>query len=235
MPSSPDPLAAMTGPLFSGLSKDHKLDLAKQGLLHRFPSGASLARVGEPSEHLDLIIRGRVRLFVPPEDIILDYIGPSQVLGECALCGDRRAPTSAETESETTVLRLTPDAVWTAILSDETAVLGLLSSITIRLKGLLSQVNDMKLRTTTERLAMFLVTLARETRPLTTGPLTLSLPHGKRQLAARLGMTAESLSRSLARLSALGVKNLSRTDVSIEDLDRLATFAGLHALDEDPR
>jgi CRP-like cAMP-binding protein len=194
-----------------------------------------LARAGDPSEHLDLIVGGRVRLFIPPEDITLDFIGPSQVLGECSLCGDRRSPTSAETERETTVLRLAPDMVWTAILSDETAVLGLLSSITIRLKGLLAQVNDMKLRTTTERLAMFLVTLARETRPRTAGPLTLSLPHGKRQLAARLGMTAESLSRSLARLSAQGVENLSRTEVGIEDVDRLATFAGLHALDEDPR
>ncbi|MCF8479690.1 MAG: Crp/Fnr family transcriptional regulator [Rhodospirillum sp.] len=235
MPSSPLPVEAMTGPLFTGLSRDVKRDLARQGTLHDVPPGTLLARAGESSTHLELIIKGRVRLFVPPEDITLDFVGPSQILGECALCGDPRHPASAETVTETTVLRLSPDDIWNAILSEDAAVFGLLSSITIRLKGLLSQVNDMKLRTTTERLAMFLVTLARENHPDTSGPVDLTLPHGKRQLAARLGMTAESLSRSLGRLAAQGVGNTSRTAMRIENVDALAEFAGLHALDEDPR
>jgi CRP-like cAMP-binding protein len=225
----------MTGPLFTGLSGDIKRDLVRQGTLHGFPPGTLLAQAGESSTHLDLIIEGRVRLFVPPEDITLDFVGPPQILGECALCGGSHHPASAEAVTETTVLRLSPDDIWKAILSEEAAVFGLLSSITIRLKGLLSQVNDMKLRTTTERLAMFLVTLARETHPDRPGPIDLTLPHGKRQLAARLGMTAESLSRSLGRLVSQGVENTGRTAIRIENVDALAEFAGLHALDEDPR
>ncbi len=66
------------------------------------------------------------------------------------------------------------------------------------------------------RLAKYLVDLSGRSA----GPARLSLPGSKKELAAHLGMTPATLSRSLKRLSPLGVKS-SGADIEVEDMARL--------------
>ncbi len=72
-----------------------------------------------------------------------------------------------------------------------------------------------------ERLSAFLLALA----PRDTGPVTVTLPGGRRLIAGRLGVTPQSLSRAFSALRPLGVTGSGR-EVSIADPTRLRQFDG---------
>ncbi len=220
-------------PLLAGVSDARKRALAESAVGLTLAPGTLLADCGEPAAFLDVIAEGRVRLFLPDGAVTLDFIERGEVLGLSALCAERGHPVSAEAVTEVSLLRLDPEVAWSAILAEEEGIHALFATVTTRLKGLLAQVNDLKLRTTTQRLAMFLVTLARRLDPEAVGAVVVPLPGTRRQLAARLGMTAESLSRSMARLAGHGVSPEGRTAVRVASLEALSDLAGLHALDED--
>ena len=83
-------------------------------------------------------------------------------------------------------------------------------------RALVSQIKDLKLLSATERLSALLLTLARRAR----GPVTVTLPGGRRLVASWLGVTPQSLSRAFAALRPLGVSGGGR-QIAIADAARL--------------
>jgi hypothetical protein len=81
----------------------------------------------------------------------------------------------------------------------------------------------MKLRSSAQRLAAFLLRLADGTD---VRPARFVLPYEKRFLAAKIGCTQENLSRAFAALRSVGVDSL-RGAVVISDVEALRTFARL--------
>ena len=81
----------------------------------------------------------------------------------------------------------------------------------------------MKLRSSAQRLAAFLLRLAEDTD---VRPARFVLPYEKRFLAAKIGCTQENLSRAFAALRPLGVES-QRGAVVISDVEALRTFARL--------
>ncbi|MBX9946929.1 MAG: helix-turn-helix domain-containing protein [Reyranella sp.] len=65
--------------------------------------------------------------------------------------------------------------------------------------------------------------------PRDSGPVTVTLPDGRRLVAGRLGVTPQSLSRAFAALRPLGVSGGGRR-VTIADPARLREFVGVAAL-----
>ena len=92
-------------------------------------------------------------------------------------------------------------------------------------RTLIGQIKDLKLLSAIERLSAFLLALA----PRETGPVTVTLPGGRRLVAGRLGITPQSLSRAFAALRPLGISGGGR-QVTIVDPGRLREFAGARAL-----
>jgi CRP-like cAMP-binding protein len=85
-------------------------------------------------------------------------------------------------------------------------------------RELVGQITDLKLKSSSQRLGAYLLTLA-------TGPSSseVRLPSERQLVAARLGMTPESLSRAFARLRPLGVLGHGQS-VAIKDPKRLRSF-----------
>jgi CRP-like cAMP-binding protein len=88
--------------------------------------------------------------------------------------------------------------------------------MSLHLRRLVQQIEHLTVRSSTERLADFLVKLAdnRNERAI------LRLPYDKGLIAARLGMQPETLSRALAKLRPLGVETKG-SRVTIRDVDAL--------------
>jgi hypothetical protein len=90
-------------------------------------------------------------------------------------------------------------------------------------RSLMRQIGQLKRRTVAERLAGYLLTLAREQGQAR----EVTLPFEKGLLASHLGTTPEHLSRAFATLRRYAVSTRHRRVVQIEDPDALAAFARL--------
>jgi CRP-like cAMP-binding protein len=87
------------------------------------------------------------------------------------------------------------------------------------LHSLVNQVEQLQTRSSAQRLAQFLVSLA----PVEDGSAVIVLPYDKSLIAHRLGMKPESLSRAFARLRAQGV-SADGNRVLVEDIFTLKEY-----------
>lgn len=97
----------------------------------------------------------------------------------------------------------------------------MLGSMSFRLRLMVRQIAELKLKTTAQRLGGFLLTLT----DIDSGPATVRFPYDKRVVAGILGMKPESLSRALARLSTIGVRSQADNVVHVIDVARLRRFS----------
>jgi CRP/FNR family transcriptional activator FtrB len=96
----------------------------------------------------------------------------------------------------------------------------IVNELALRYRDMVRALKDHKLRTSAERLANWIL----ETDRVQGGSGRIVLPHDKRTLAARLGMTPENLSRSFANLAAHGVTGSGR-EIVITDRAALQGWA----------
>jgi CRP/FNR family transcriptional regulator, transcriptional activator FtrB len=82
------------------------------------------------------------------------------------------------------------------------------------------QLKDQKLRSGTQRLGAYLLTLS---DGRTSGRAEIELPMDRRTLASWLGMSAENLSRALAQLKPVGL-HVSGRHAQIDDIARIRAF-----------
>jgi CRP/FNR family transcriptional activator FtrB len=96
----------------------------------------------------------------------------------------------------------------------------MLATMSLRLRMLIRQIAELKLKTTAQRLGSFLLTMVEAE----TGRAELRFPYDKRLVADQLGMKPESLSRALAKLAKQGVESLPDNLVVIARVERLRAF-----------
>ena len=93
----------------------------------------------------------------------------------------------------------------------------MLAAASMRPRQLVDEIEQLKARSSPQRIADFFVHQAAEL----SGPARIALPYEKALIASRLGMKPESFSRALGKLADLGVV-VERESVSIADVARLA-------------
>lgn len=211
-------------PLFSGLSEQDLADLLMDATLETYEDGTVMYRQGDILDRLFVVVDGHVETYVEGPDgrrSVIEIVEKPGLLGDAGILGDGGALVSAKVLNATTVVAV-PAAPFKAKLARRfDLILLMLGSMSFRLRLLVRQISELKLKTTAQRLGGFLLTLT----DLTTGEATVRFPYDKRVVAEQLGMKPESLSRALARLAAVGVRSQADNVVVIADVARLRRFS----------
>ena len=185
-------------------------------------AGARLFSRGEPAEQLYVMVAGRVELLQDDDSgnrtLIETLVAPQLVGVICALDNGPYADTSEGGGDGAELLAL-PGPLFTALLGNNPLSIRLLLAETSgRLRRLVGQLSDLKLRDSVQRLAGYLVELT----PARNGAADLTLPTEKRAVADHLGMKPETLSRALARLEAMGLAHpADAVTLRVPDLSNL--------------
>ncbi len=190
-------------PLFQGMASHYFDTLIHAALLQRFPSRALLIAEGDLPDFLHVIVEGTVEMFATHEgrETTVDILAPVTTFILAAVVRDEPYLKSARTLTPSRVLLIPAETVRDVFSRDAAFARAVVNELALRYRSIVRSLKDHKLRTGVERLANWI--LAADRRQGGGGRIALSFD--KRTLAARLGMTAENLSRNLSTLAEHGV------------------------------
>jgi CRP/FNR family transcriptional regulator len=155
------------------------------------------------------------------KQFVLHFAQPGQTFGEVAVFGDFDAPASAEAVEETLCAIIPRESLQGLLRQHHDLCLELLGSTSRWVRSLVELIDGIVLRDAGARVARYLSELA----PATTQQ-PFSLPVLKKDLAAHLNLTQETLSRTLRKLAdAKVIDSLSDGSVRIRDLGALQRVA----------
>jgi CRP-like cAMP-binding protein len=210
-------------PMFSAISPDCCERLAQHAQIQHLEKGSTLFLQGEKATALRFVVSGWVKLYrVAPcgNEAIIRLMPRNRSVEEMAALKGANHTVSAETVTESTILRVDA-AVFRSLANSEACVASaMIDAVVDHARVLTEDLEHMKVRSGVQRLALFLVRLAEETK----GAAQIRLPYEKHLIAGRLGMKPESLSRALGRLRDQGV-SIRDNEVKIADVQALHAYA----------
>jgi CRP/FNR family transcriptional activator FtrB len=207
--------------LFASLPEASLLRLAEVAGLQRFSAQSYLFREAEEPDFVYSFIEGGVVLVAGAgeKEAVVEFFGPAEsVLLPAALLGLPYL-VSARATSDGQALLIPASKL--RILIDEDVALAAQCARTLsrHWRGLIGQIKEIKTCSALERVAHFLVSQTKKTK----GAATLALPGMKKEVATRLGITPETLSRTLRTLKKHGVQAEGDT-FKIASIERVAAL-----------
>ena len=219
---------------FKAMPEEDALSLTGHQSPQAYERGVTLFRQGDPASAFFVVLGGWVKLYrVTPDglEVVIHVFGKGDTFAEAVMFLGGRYPACAETVTCARLLRIEASVFRARIRENPELALSMLASASRHMKSLISQIEQIKVRSAPQRIADFLI----EALPQGGGgPTTFELPFEKALLANKLGMKPESFSRALSKLRAHGV-TVDKETVRVEDPDKLQNFAVYEAEDMVPR
>ncbi|MBI5120328.1 MAG: helix-turn-helix domain-containing protein [Rhodospirillales bacterium] len=217
------PLPDLAGiPLFSRFTSSDLHSLLDQSTVRSGPIGDLLFEPGEALTHLLVLLQGEVELstIVDGQPSIVDICRQESVLGEEAVFSHDPSSLAARALTPISYVAIPAFDLLALLESRFDLQRHVLSVLSQRLRCQIKQIAELKLKTTAQRLGVYLLSLTEKAQ----GGIVIDLPHDKKRIAEELGMQPESLSRSLLKLSRIGVNSLAGNRIEIPDLAHLRRF-----------
>ncbi|HIJ62057.1 MAG TPA: cyclic nucleotide-binding domain-containing protein [Rhodospirillaceae bacterium] len=210
-------------PLFSEIDGAALEELLDSAFIRSYPDGGLVFGRGDAADRFFIVMEGRVNLFALTEkgdQSIIEVIESGQSFAEGAIFAGAQYPLNAEAAVVSRLLEIPAQPFLRRLAAHQGLAAQLLASLARWERHLTAEIADLKSRSPVQRLGAYLLARA---APGEGGGAAFDLPLSKSELASRLGITPESLSRALKRLAGAGVATHGRT-VVIDDVAALRQF-----------
>lgn len=214
-------------PLFSGLGPGDVEALQGAVQTRKLTGGTSVFCEGDPVRGFYIVQRGAVKIFKTSprgQEQVLAVNTPGQSFAEAAVFMGRGYPASAECLEDSELVFVEREAFVRLLRSDPDLALRMLGGMALKLRHLVALVEDLTLRDARGRLSRYLLGLLPEGAE---APVLVELPAQQLLIARMLGVTPETLSRTLKSMKeegALAIEGHGR--FSVLDLESLREAAG---------
>ncbi len=190
--------------LFAGLDPEAVSSLLHGSAPRQHSKGQMLFEQGDPADTFYIVLDGWVKVFRPSvmgDEAVFGVFTVGESFGEAAMFIQGQFPAAAQVVEEARLIAVHSDVFRKRVHNDPDLAFEMLAAMSRHLHSLMNQVEQLQIRSSAQRLAQFLVSLA----PVPLGAAVVALPYDKSLIAHRLGMKPESLSRAFVRLRAQGV------------------------------
>ncbi len=206
-------------PFFVGVDDATLQRLAGEAKVEAHAGGAVLFRQGERITAMGFVVRGFVKLTrtaASGDETLISLRADGASLTEAPVRADETHYYSAEAVGPATALKI-PAGRFAKLMADNPSLaLAALADAKRTVAELTGEIESLKASSAEHRLVRFLISFC----PPEEDHCRFRLPYDKKLVAARLGVTQETLSRSFARLRAYGVRTEAR-GIGIESVARL--------------
>ncbi len=208
-------------PLFATMADETFAKLTAVSFVQTFPGGVVLLEQGQIADFLFVLFEGLVEQSASHgnSEGAIGIIGPAEPFTVAAIITDEPTLSQARTIGHCRAMMIPAPAFREALRTDHAFCQALLIQKARIARNLVREINNQKLRNSTERLANWVLHASQnQDAP------TIQLPFRKRTLAALLGMTPENLSRTIASLEPHGV-TFKGSSIAVSDPEALRRLA----------
>jgi CRP/FNR family transcriptional regulator, dissimilatory nitrate respiration regulator len=206
-------------PLFAMVDETTLRRLTLEAKVELYQDGEAIFCQGDRATAMMMIVAGFVKLLRTSEsgdETVICIRSERAAITEPPSSGDEIFHVTAEAVGTACVLKI-PSGRFIRLMADSPILaLAALEEAKRIVTELVSEIESLKSHGADQRLARFLLSLC----PAEAEHRRFRLPYDKRLIAARLGVTQETLSRAFARLRELGVRTETR-EVFVESAARL--------------
>lgn len=209
--------------LFTGMPDEQLMQILGNEPIKHYDKGHLLFQQGDEADAFFVVLSGWVKLIrLRPtgEEAVLHLFTSGETFAEVAMFGNHRYPATAETATPCRLLSISGARFEKIMVENPKLVRAMLASATLHLRNLVEEIEQLKARNSSQRLAQFIHDLCAQDKV----SAVVKLPYEKNLIAARIGVQPESLSRILNKLRAIGV-NCVNDQVVVSDVAALREFA----------
>ena len=205
--------------LFTKLT-DLQLDrVCEFSQLHHLDDGQMLFNQEDEVTAFYMVLSGKIKLFrMSPDgqEKIIEIIKSGQIFAEALMFTSQADyPVSSAALSETTVISINAKEFHEMLWDSTATCLLLLSDMSLRLRGLINEIDKLTLHNGTCRVASYLI------QEITDGKNNFELDVAKNIIAARLSIKPETFSRIIKDLRTKNILSIDGNCVTIHDVDAL--------------
>jgi len=178
--------------------------LAEQAMMHRVPAGSILFEQAETPSFAQFLLTGCVDLVAVSggSTSLIEVVQPIDLLLPAAVLNRQPYLARAQVRDDSRLILIHADAFRSAVTNDHAFCLAVLACQAAQFRREVKLARGLRTRSAEERVACYLLQLLDGAQADT----PLRLPLEKRHIAWQLGMTRETLSRTLASLARHGVR-----------------------------
>ena len=208
--------------LFSEMDPGNFNALMRGSYVQNFPPQIELITEGDPSDFLHVILSGAVELFSTwnGRETSMATVRPVSTFILAATIRNAPYLMSARTLEKSRIALIPSQDVRSVFDSDGNFARAIVTELAQCYRSIVKAQKDLKLRSSLERLANYLL----RQQGYAGGGATFELPFEKRRLASLLGMTPENLSRAFKALQPYGV-TVDGNCIHVHDQADLQSFA----------
>jgi CRP/FNR family transcriptional regulator len=213
--------------LFSSLSAEELRMLTARTVRKSFKAGELLFTEGEPCHGLQIIARGRVRIFKTSangREQVLAVNQPGEPVAELPVFDGGVYPASGAAVEETQIAFIAQRDFQNFCLEHPAVALKVLSVVGARLRRLVGIIEELSFTTIRQRLVALLLKLAREEGAQSAAGIEFLLPSTHQELANQLGTVRELISRNLQRLQAEGLPEVDGRRIVVKEMKGLSAM-----------
>jgi CRP/FNR family transcriptional activator FtrB len=216
--------------LFESMAEDNFATLMRGAFVQTFPPQVELITEGDPSDFLHVVLSGSVDLFAGWNDreTSMATVQPVSTFILAATIRDAPYLMSARTLEKSRIALIPSQEVRAIFDVDSGFARAIVGELAQCYRSVIKAQKDLKLRTSTERLANYLL----RTQAQSGQGEDFDLDFEKRRLASVLGMTPEHLSRAFKGLQSHGVM-AQGSRIRIADRAKLERYARPNPLIDD--
>ena len=207
-------------PLFKALDAATLARLAAATTRRTLKRGETLFRKGDPATGMYVVVYGEIKLMTstPARGPRLSgIVAAGQSFGEPVMFLERAALLDAVAASDALLLHLPKAVVFEEIERNPKFARRMIAGLSLRVESLVRELDRQALASGSERFVAYLLRHGRGE----TGPIVVTLPATKAEIASQLNLTPEHFSRVLRELAQAGLLEIDGRRIRVPSRARL--------------